>query len=231
MDTVLIVDVETTGLDREKDAIVEIGYVLWSVKHATMLEVFSVLCRNDGNAAEEINGIPPAPLVVSPRIEFAIDRFQDAATQAQAIVAHNAAFDRAFIERHVGVIPQVEKPWICTSEDFVWPKPGPSRSLRDIALAHGLAITHLHRAVNDCLLVSRLFERVQETKGDVAARLELALIHAQAPKATYKALVSFADNHLAKAAGFRWNPEKKAWLRLMGKAEVDGLPFEVKEIG
>ena len=59
---VLIVDCETTGLDREKDRVIEIGYVLWSVEHRTMLEVYSGLLYAPENPAEHINSIPATAL-------------------------------------------------------------------------------------------------------------------------------------------------------------------------
>jgi DNA polymerase-3 subunit epsilon len=51
---VLILDVETTGLDPKADQAIEVGAILYSVEHATTLAAASTLIRSESNAAEAI---------------------------------------------------------------------------------------------------------------------------------------------------------------------------------
>lgn len=58
----LLLDVETSGLDEKKDHLVEVGLVRWSVTHRTILTAASWVVAAPSNAAAEINGIPEAAL-------------------------------------------------------------------------------------------------------------------------------------------------------------------------
>ena len=83
-----------------------------------------------------------------------------------------------------------------------------------------------HRALADCLILARLFERVVELGHDVREMLRRGL----EPKATYQAMVSYGDRELAKTAGFTWDGEAKRWTRRLAAEDVKGLPFRVVQI-
>ena len=55
MKRILIVDVETTGVDAAKDRVIELGFVLWSVEHRCILEAYSSLISHHENPAEAVN--------------------------------------------------------------------------------------------------------------------------------------------------------------------------------
>jgi len=188
----LILDGETTGLDVNKDELCEVGGVLWSVEHRCILECFSSLVYATSNAAAEVNGIPEA-VVQSATTQFPL-RMIGMACGVDAIVAHNAEFDRPWFATEHSSFRDV--PWICTIEDMVWPKPSPSRSLTAIALAHGVAVVSAHRAIHDCLLLARMLEVVP----DVDERLKAALAHALLPKAEIHSLASFDEKDIVKGA-------------------------------
>jgi DNA polymerase III subunit epsilon len=202
MRTVLIFDVETTGTDMNLDRVIEVGAVLWSVEHATHIAQFSTLLAGEDNAAERVNGIPAGAL-------------RDGGTPD----AVWARLDR-WVERSDAI------PWICSMNDIVWPRPTSSRSLAAIALGHGLAVVDVHRALTDCRLLARLFERCVELGHDVRAMLTRAL----RPKGRYVALVSYDGRELAKAAGFRWSSESRTWEREMASEDAERLPFPVRRI-
>lgn len=229
---VLIVDSETTGLDAKRDYAIEVGCVLWSVEHRSVIEAWSTLIAGpNGNPAEAINGIPASALTDAADAVVVKVRLLEFAGRADAIVAHSADFDRAFLAPIADVLP-----WICSCNDIEWPgariaanvepaRERPGQSLVALCLAHGLGVSHAHRALTDCLLLARLLERVAEMGHDVEAMLTRGL----RPKATFQALVSFDDKDKAKAAGFKWVPETKMWLRRMAVEDAKALPFQVRE--
>jgi len=225
MKTVMIVDLETAGLDRDQDEVVELGYVLWSVEQRTIIECYSALLLGEGNAAEPFNAIPPAARALGTEPEIAWTIAGQAAQQADLILAHQADFDRAFVvreaARYEGAAELSRLPFVCTLEDMVWPVASAYRSLVAIALAHGVAVTSAHRAVNDCLLLSRLLERLD----DAEDRLHLALQRASRPKAEFIARTAYKDKDLVKAAGFHWNGT--VWSRWMAIEDAKALPFDV----
>lgn len=232
MKAVLIVDLETTGLDRVNDHVIEIGYVLWSVEHRTMFEVYSGLLPCAQNPAEAVNGIPSRALDDASRMDESWAMFSGAAAHADAIVAHQADFDRDFCRGASGDYAEdvravcEEKPWICTREDVTWPRAATGTSLIAVALAHGVAVVAPHRAVNDCLTMVRLFEAVP----DIADRLEAGLIHANLPKVRLVSLAPYEEREVVKANGFKWAPERKEWWRVMAVEDAQRLPFRTRTV-
>jgi DNA polymerase-3 subunit epsilon len=220
LDTLLILDTETTGLDPAEDRIVEVGAVLWSVQHACTLSSWSELVVGDDNPAESVNRIPGSALALGLELPRVLGTLRALAARADVVVAHNAPFDRAFVGEDLG------RPWVCSMEDLAWPRPSGGRNLTAIALAHDVGVLSAHRALADCLILARLFERVVELGHDVGEMLRRGL----RPKVAYQAMVSYADRDLAKAAGFSWDGDAKRWTRRLAAEDVKGLPFKVVPI-
>jgi DNA polymerase-3 subunit epsilon len=225
MKNVLVFDIESSGLDRDHDEVIEIGYVLWSVEHRTIIECYSALLIGDSNEAELFNAIPPAARELGTDPDIAWTIVGQASQQADLVLAHQADFDRSFVVREAGRYEGAAElsrlPFVCTIEDFVWPITSASKSLVSIALAHGVAVTSAHRAVNDCLLLARLLERVDH----VDDLLHLALQRASRPKAEYIARTPYQQKDLVKAAGFHWNGT--VWSRYMAVEDAEKLLFDV----
>jgi DNA polymerase-3 subunit epsilon len=170
------------------------------------------------HGAEDIHGIPgELPTCFGTSYGNACEIVNRYAIGSLAIVAHNAAFDRAWF-------PTFETPWI-DSMDFEYPRPVTSRSLVSIALAHGVGVTAAHRALDDVLTLARVLERCREMGSD----LETMVKRAMRPKVTVQALVAYDDREKAKEAGFRWEPEKKRWVRTMFQDQIETLTFKTKE--
>ncbi len=232
MKNVLILDLETSGLDREHDEVIELGYVLWSVEHRSMVECYSAVLLGEGNAAEIFNAIPPGVRAFGTDPEIAWTIAGHAAQQADIVLAHQADFDRAFVWRaassfessmpYEGAADLLRPTWVCTLEDMVWPVTSAYHSLVAIALAHGVAVTSAHRAINDCLLLARLLERLGDEADD---RLHLALQRASRPKAEFIARTAYKDKDLVKSAGFHW--DGTVWSRYMAVEDAEKLSFEV----
>lgn len=223
MDTVLILDTETTGTAAPpKDRIVEAGAVLWSVRFATTIATYSMLVEGPTNPATHINGIPEAALCEGATEASVWDRLGGFVSHADALVAHSCDFDRQFTPAGW----DQGKPWICSMNDIDWPVQSGSRSLTAIMLAHGLGVSHAHRAITDCLHIARLLERCHEMGHDVRDML----VRAARPKARFRAKVSYDDREKARVAGFRWDGEKKIWWRKMAVEDAKALPFPVEQL-
>jgi DNA polymerase-3 subunit epsilon len=231
MKRVLIVDLETNGVDATNDDIVEMGGVLYSISNETTLASFSWLVKAPHNDAFPINGIPFEAIEehgINP--EDANKRLDAWLQRGDVIVAHNALFERGFIEPRCATA--TTKPWVCTQDDVDWPRKSPDQKLTSIMLAHGLGVSHAHRALTDCEMIARLFDRSAELMMPTRTLLERAM----RPKALF-AMVSprfDADkNAQAKAAGFRWDAiVPKRWARRIALEDVDtlDLPFEIERV-
>jgi len=218
---ILILDTETTGLSPEQGVCIEVGAVLFDVGSRAVLQQLSFLLPCQANPAEGINGISAAVTRLPQPTEAALALFAALVAAADAVVAHHAAFDRQWFGH--GALPALAIPWICSMEDIRWPAElqlRPNPSLRDLALAHGVPVWAAHRALTDCDYLVHVFQR--------SAQLEALLVAAQEPRELYRARLSYAERHLAKEAGFRWNePVAGAWSRRLSKREAEALPFPV----
>ena len=221
---ILILDTETTGLDNEKDDCLEVGSILFNVKSRSVLAQQSFLLPVETNKAEKINNIPAEITRLPQPLSEAIKYFESLVRLSDAVVAHNADFDRQWFG--LKKLPQIEKQWICSMDDISWPADRQLKSrpsVRDLALAYGVPVWNAHRALTDCIYLAEVFKRCSE--------LEKLLIRAQEPKVLFRAEISFEEKHLAKKAGFRWNDAiKGAWSRKMSRREMEKLEFPVYEV-
>lgn len=223
MRRVLLIDTETSGLDPKVDVCIEVAAVVYDLQHASPIVSFAALIHSTANPCEKVNHIPAALLGEAPPSDLIWPRVASMVDVCDAILAHNAPFDRSFVPEPL----RTAKPWICTQNDLDWPQQTkPGQSLVNLALAHGLGVASAHRALNDCDLLARLLTRVAEQGTELVPFLERGL----RPKATYQALVSFHDNHKAKAAGFQWEPESKRWLRTLAVEDACNFPFLIRQV-
>ena len=220
----LILDTETTGLSPRHGRCIEVGAVLFHVPSRAVLNQLSFLLPCEENPAHHVNGIAPAVTTLPQPREAALACFQALVASADALLAHNAAFDRQWFGH--GPLPALELPWICSMDDIRWPAERglrPNPSVRDLALSHGVPVWAAHRALTDCTYLVQVFERCPELETLLQAALE--------PRQLYRANVSYDQRHLAKEAGFRWNePVQGAWCRRLTRREVEALPFPVEPL-
>lgn len=164
MENVLIIDTETTGLEPSKGALcIEIGAMLYNVKHKVVLQNFSTFLPCTENPVENINNIKPEWTQVNKNTHSALHFLKDMAKNAQALVAHNADFDKRFLLTCEDLdIEFHSKRWICTKKDFKWPVQLYRNRLQDVCSAMGVAYADAHRALVDCAFIAACFSKVDD---------------------------------------------------------------------
>lgn len=223
MKRVLCLDTETTGLNPPADHAIEVGCILYSIEHATVITAYSSLIQGTESPAQYINRISPESLAEAPPAGEVWARVVELAERADAIIAHRAEFDYSFVPK----VLQALRPWICSKFDIQWPKQTrPGSSLVELTLEHDLGVAVVHRAMSDCDLLARLFTRSKELGAD----LDAMLAKAQRPKARFVAYVPIPENDKVKVAGFRWDPIRKEWWRSMFIEEAAALPFKTLQV-
>jgi DNA polymerase-3 subunit epsilon len=222
LENVLILDSETSGKGGDAKAI-EVACILYSVRHAAPIRYYASLIRAESNAAYAVNKIPSTMLADAPHEDWVWADVTSLATRAGAILAHNALFDRRFVPGDV----TGDLPWICSMDDLAWPcATRPGEGLVSLALAHGLGVSHAHRAMADCDLLARLLTRVAEMGHDLQAFLARGL----RPKALFQAVVPYERRAEASEAGFKWEADTKRWLRTMAIEDVAALSFPTRQV-
>lgn len=233
-DQVLIIDTETTGLEANTAQVIEIGAIVYSVKHQTTIQQYSTILPAGSNPAEHINRIKPASLreVTAKQAAQGVSIITEMAKMAEVVVSHHAEFDKKWFgvsSNGNSLLPVLVNsrgeplPWVCTCSDFNWPRQTRSaQSLIELAAAHDIGVFGVHRALTDCQLIAALFDRME----NLQAMFEKAL----RPKAFFKALVNYDEREQAKQQGFKWVPERKSWERRMAVEDSKQLPFAVMKI-
>lgn len=232
----LFVDVETTGLDPRKDEIIELAMVpFWYGADGSVIgcgepfQSFSEPSRPITAEIQALTGITNE-MVSGHRIDGAA--VLALAAPAGVVIAHNAAFDRRFLERLDGVFST--KAWACSMSQVDWAADGHEGTKLGY-LAQGCGFFYdRHRAVNDCLAAIELLARPLRRAGR-PAMAEL-LDRARAPTWRIWAENSpFELKDQLKARGYRWNGDAgaspRAWYRdVEEEALHNELTFLKREI-
>ncbi len=227
IESILIVDTETTGLDPKDSQIIEVACVHYDVRSASIVSSFATLIQAEANAAEAVNRISVGALKVAPCRTYAWTMLADMASYAgpegSVWMAHRADFDRGFIE---AAAPELaaRMPWVCSKFDVAWPLGKPGASCVEMALAHGVPVVSAHRALTDCMLIAETLRSVSRMGHDVGWLVSQAM----RPRVTVRALVSFDEREKAKVAGFSWDGTSKQWTKRVAVDDLAtlGLPFK-----
>jgi DNA polymerase-3 subunit epsilon len=187
-----VVDLETTGVRAERDAIVEIGAV--RVSRLRVGNAFQTLLREPGapplpRAITALTGIDAAALEGAPPPAQALAAFRRWLADAPRapLVAHNATFDARFAQRALEAhdLPPLRVPVLCTRKLARRLLPRLGRYDLDHLCAHfGIANSARHRALGDAEATARaLIELLREAlgAGDVATLGDLLDLQTRAP--------------------------------------------------
>jgi len=219
------VDVETTGLSFENDKITELGMVLYDTELNMPVKFYDEFVKCGMPIPEEIvklTGITDE-LVVKYGVpaQKAMQAFIKFSYVADYIVAHNAPFDRGMIEAELKVQKfneLADRHWIDTSVDVPYPPGIKTRKLQHLGPDHGFLNPWSHRAVFDVLSMLKVLSFYDIN--DVARV-------SKEPNVTLMAVCEkpWEDNGVstgkAKEVGFRWNGDKKKWLKIVKKSQVE----------
>jgi DNA polymerase-3 subunit epsilon len=212
----LFVDTETTGLDAARDEIIELAMVPFT--YGLDGEIYAV-----GEAFQQLRQ-PSKPI---PAEVTAITGIDDTVVEGQSIdpeavarfaapaalvIAHNAAFDRKFLERYTEVFNT--KPWACSMSEVDWAREGYEGAKLVYLAASAGFFYERHRATHDCLAALELLARTHPVSG----RTGLAQLLDRARAPTWRIWAENAPFDLKdqlKARRYRWNAEAsggpRAW--------------------
>ena len=226
--TLLVLDTETTGLNAARDKVVELALLRVTVDLLTGQPVGAVQVY-DGL---EDPGMPmPDEIIAITGITDDMlrgQRLDEAEVQrmlegVDLVLAHNAGFDRPFVEFRLPQFASLN--WACSFADIDWKQEGRG-SAKLTSLAYDLGFFYdAHRAEMDChALLAVLMASLKTTQASGLSRLIESVLtptfRLQATNAPFDA------KDLLKARGYRWDGAQKVWHTRLGDASALTLECE-----
>lgn len=224
--TGMFLDVESTGLDVRASEIIELAITPFEygadgriVSVGKPLHQFNEPANPIPSEITAITGITDE-LVAGHRLDIpAIEAFVG---RANILLAHNAAFDRPFVERISPLF--AAKPWACTMCDVSWKEEGiEGRRLSDL-LSGFQYFFEAHRAVDDCEAGIALLTMKLPKSGERV----LSRILKTARQPTWRIFADgapFEIKDVLKHRGYKWNADRalgpRAWWKDVPSELVD----------
>ena len=212
----IVLDVETTGLDPNRDEVIELAMIKFRYLDRDEITGVTEVYQSFNEPTTpippeitELTGVTDA-MVAGHKIDAAaVDTF---VADAQIIIAHNAKFDRPFTEKAWPIFAQ--RHWACSLAEIDWLKYGFGGAKLAYLLADMGLFHDAHRAVDDCQALLEILSR--PLPGTSSTALATLLEHAR--RKTFRIWAENSPYDLKdrlKARGYRWNGgtdrRPKAW--------------------
>lgn len=209
----VFLDTETTGMDPNSNKIIELGLVRcsYSMDRRCVLSIDRWYDEFEDPQAKipaevtQLTGITDAMVAGK---KFDADIVGQIFAGKPLIIAHNARFDRPFVDRR---FPLYEKlAWECSLQSVDWEDLGfNGRKLEFLVQSSGY-FYKAHRAYVDCLALIWLMH-LNPAAFDMlitkAMQVEYQVIAKGSP---------FSVKDQLKGAGYRWNGTRKVWSKTVG---------------
>jgi DNA polymerase-3 subunit epsilon len=223
----VVLDTETTGLDLTHDRVIELGMLAFEFDPVTgtVFRVVEVFDELEDPGFE----IPAASIAVhhitnemvqGKRIDDA--RVHQFLKNVDVVIAHNAAFDRPFVEARWPIFEELN--WACSIKDIHWREEGFGSAKLEYLLATQGFFYEAHRAETDCWALLELLNFVLP-QSQQTALLSLLLTLNQPQQKVYALNSPFETKDSLKARGYRWSAELRCWSRV-----VSGDPERQQEL-
>ena len=221
-----VIDTETTGLDCQRDKLIELALVKLTIDTRTgdVLDVAApcswVEDPGDPLTPEivQLTGLTDQELA---GCKFDEEDIGQTFSNVDVIAAHNASFDLGFLTAR---FPKLDRPVACTLTEVDWQSFGfgGARTIGGLLTAAGHFPQQAHRAAPDawalcCLLMMHGAER-RSIAWHLLNRARCPTTRVYADKAPY------ALKDTLRAAGYRWAASHRAWTM---ESEPERVAHEV----
>ena len=230
----VVLDTETTGLNVEEDQVIELGMIVFEFDPVQgtihrVLEVFDEL-------EDPLRPIPAETTAIHHITDEMVrgKRIDDAQVEAivksaSVVIAHNAAFDRPFVEKRWPIFEN--KQWACSIRDIDWKSEGVSSAKLEFLLQTQGIFYEAHRAETDCWALLELLSVVLPQSQQPAMLTLLESLN-QPQIRLFATGSPFDSKDALKMRGYRWAPEIKCWWRSLStdkalQEELDWLKRKV----
>jgi DNA polymerase-3 subunit epsilon len=230
------IDIETSGLEMETDHITEVA---WSIKRHGEYRSWVDKRYYIKGATEIPDKVRKLTLIHPKHCEYLGRDMNEVASEllldiglceVEAMVAHNAVFDRGWLEHKAPVLKDC-LPWIDTLHDINWGITDvKSRHLPYLCVEQGFLNPFPHNAVADVWAMLRVLDGF-----DIKEVWE----RSKSPMITVRAHVDYDDRQKAKDQRFRWEKMNdrhysKKWIKVIKECdfpmEEENCDFNIEVI-
>lgn len=242
---ITLFDLETTGFHAKKgDKTIEIGAMVCDYQFNKIREFQTFIKRSEPLSQEikDITHITDEDLAGGDDPMNAWHRFGEFIEGSTHIFAHNAPFDKGFLDEAVKTddagltraAHALNLVWVDTKEDVKRIAKAKCRKLQHIALDFGIAIdpAKQHRALADVEVMRQVLLRCGSTFDEIIAYKddEVVIVGTVVPKPWTDGGVGVAD---VKALGFRFEKVldktfPKSWVKAVKRSELADLKAACK---
>jgi DNA polymerase-3 subunit epsilon len=219
----IVLDTETTGLNVASDRVIELGMLAFEFDPVTgmVYRVTDVLDELEDPGFP----IPPETIAVHHITDEMVkgQHIDDARVaafvkDASVVIAHNASFDRPFVEARWPLFAQLD--WACSIKDIDWKEEGFGSAKLEYLLSTQGYFYEAHRAEADCWALLELLNQVLP-QSQQTALLTVLLTLNQPQQKVYAINSPFETKDKLKARNYRWAAELRCWTRVVaGAAEM-----------
>jgi DNA polymerase-3 subunit epsilon len=213
----VILDTETTGMDVRDDRVIELGMILFEFDAQTGI-IYKVIktfdqyedpgfpIPSESTAVHHITDEMVRGKTIS---DEEVVRFLD---KVSVVIAHNAVFDRAFVEARWPVFENYL--WACSLKDINWQAEGFGSAKLDYLLYTQGFFYDAHRADADCCALLELLSATLPSSQQPALLQLLESLNQ--PQIKLYALNSpFETKDILKQRNYRWSAELRCWNKTL----------------
>ena len=222
---ILVLDTETTGLDWRAEKIIELAMLAVDIDLQTGLPVGQVEVYE--GFEDPGRPIPPEITKLTGITNQDVKGHQldeatikDMVERADLIVAHNAGFDRPFVENRLEVFEH--KAWACSFAGIDWKAQGLGSAKLEFLCSELGWFYDAHRAQVDCHALLRVLSSpLKGAEEKPLTGLQQLFKSAENARTIVKAFGSpFETKDKLKARGYRWDAEARVWSTAVKSAEA-----------
>ena len=225
---ICFLDLETTGLDKKEDKIIEIAIKCIEItkengQDVAVIDSYESL-QDPGcpipESSTQINGITDE-MVQGESIDW--EYVENILNKSQLIIAHNAQFDRSFMDLTLPL--SKNKIWACSINDIDWDKKGFKSFKQELlCIWHGFYYDS-HRAMIDVDALIHLLTHSSYVDNKPIVEL---IQNAKKPVCRVEAtFAKFKYKNLLKKRQYKWynadsgNRDDNAWYKLINHADIE----------